>query len=97
LGNDQFSLPFTQRIFADAGGLTFVHLNRTAQELKAWLPDRMERRPRDAVPAQGTCARNSRELYAEVRARSFPAAMLRAADGMIRWGYAFVDRAGHSD
>jgi hypothetical protein len=80
LGNDQFSLPFTQRIFADAGGLTFVHLNRTAQELKAWLPDRMERRLRDAVPA-----------------RSFPAAMLRAADGMIRWEYAFVDRAGHSD
>jgi hypothetical protein len=32
-----------------------------------------------------------------IRARSFAAAVLRAADGMIRWEYAFVDRAGRLD
>ena len=34
LGNDQFSLPFTRQILADACGLSFVHLNRTAPELR---------------------------------------------------------------
>lgn len=32
-----------------------------------------------------------------MRARSFPAVMLRAADGIIRWEYAFVYRAGLAD
>jgi hypothetical protein len=32
-----------------------------------------------------------------IRAHSFAAALLHAGDGMIRWEYAFVDRAGRSD
>jgi len=32
-----------------------------------------------------------------MRARSFPGVMLRAADGIIRWEYAFVYRAGLAD
>jgi CRP-like cAMP-binding protein len=34
LENNRFDLPFTQQVFADACGLSAVHVNRTIQELK---------------------------------------------------------------
>jgi CRP-like cAMP-binding protein len=47
LDDDSFSLPFTQQDFADACGLSTVHVNRTIQEL----------RRRDLIEWQGSIVR----------------------------------------
>ena len=53
--------------------------------------------PAEGVPSLATALVKCRNGVAQPACGSSPAVMLRTANGIIRWEYAFVHRAGFSD